>query len=225
MQIIITTGFNNGNRPKYGLEKGIKRPLSEEWIAERYKIWKKYSLKSMMAQTYRNWMWVIKLHWKTRHITKGMFSKHDDRIIESYSDKNQYRIISDFNEVLLIRLDSDDMYRKNAVEKYHKIAIKKQKEFYLCKTGYIYDQKNNVLAKYDPKHSSPFHARLVIGKEHGMLRIGMQHRRIAEEDPHIIPGNMFIVGINGSNTSSRMQLATGDVPERDWRRILRKFGI
>ena len=224
MQIIIITGFNNGNRPHLGEEKGIQRPLSKEWIQYRYNIWKKFTLQSMLNQTYKDWIWVIKCHSKSKNITKGLFYQHDRRINESHSEKNQKRTISEFDDVLLIQLASDDMYRKDAIEEFHKAALIQQREFYLCNTGYILDLSNLNLAKYD-KNSPPFYARLVNGKEHGMLRIGMKHRRVKKENPYIMPGNMYMVGIHEQNTSSRMAIQTGKVPKKKWSEILKGFGV
>jgi len=225
MQIIISTGFNNGNRPDRGQVFGIDRPLSIDFIQYRYGIWKDYTLKSMLNQKDTDWIWAIKLHQKTKKLTKGFFSKWDERIIECYGEEQQKAVLRRYDDVLIIRLDSDDLYRNDAVKLYRKAATKNNNEFFLCMEGFMYDIDNNTMARYDPSTSTPFHARRVHGQTHPKMGINMQHRRIKFNKPYIMDKNLYIVTVHNQNTSSRMQLATGDVEQRKCSRILKNFGV
>jgi len=224
LKIIICTGFNNGNRPQYGQEFGIDRPLKKEWIEYRYEIWKKYTYQSILRQTDQNWIWIMKFHPQTKDIVESIFQNLDDRVILNFDEEKQKEILSRYDDVLIVRLDSDDMYRGDAIEQYRFAVENSDHNFFLCMKGYMFET-NGKLAKYDPIHSTPFHARRVNGKTHKYANIGLQHRRIKDHNPYIMPENLFMVTIHNHNTSSRMQIATGDIKKGRWEYILTKFGV
>ena len=225
MQIIICSGFNNTTRPLRGKEFGIERPISKEWMKFRHNIWENYTWESLMNQSDKDWVYVIKCSPKRNVLAKRLFGNIDERIEITFSEEEERKILRRYNEVLLIRIDSDDMYRFDAISEYRKAANSSVQEFFLCKHGYIHEQKpGGELAKYDPKHSSPFHARRINGQTHEKCGIGMQHRKIGRGFHFSMPSNLFVVGVNGQNTSSRMQIKTGDIEYKRWGEILIKFG-
>ena len=196
---------------------------NKKWLEYRIKIFKEYTLKSLLNQTERNFTLWLSFTEKERYndsvqelvnylvslkmpflITYNGLSYHDDKfsrglvtkllniarilrscwrerslenllgIKEIIKDKNKTlekrleKSLSQFaswvihpDKVLLTRIDSDDMFHEDAVERIQKAAKQARGEYeygaLVFKSGLVYNKNMGELAEWNPRTNPPFH--------------------------------------------------------------------
>lgn len=82
---------------------------------------------------------------------KERLSKALEEIQKKFNNKNH-------RDILITRIDSDDIFHKKALEEIRNSAIKSKKyQAFVFKNGYIYNSKTGELAEYHPKTNPPFY--------------------------------------------------------------------
>lgn len=146
-------GYKNGMR----FRKTLAR---KEWWQNRYKILKDIVLPSLGQQTLRNFEIVVPF---TTDIPKGYadeiinlfksLSHHvcwDDRKLKDFVEPDEFLRQKYHNKVdnlILVNLDSDDVYHKDAFKKLMEVPVK-EGQVYIFRNGYVYDIPTKRLAHY-----------------------------------------------------------------------------
>jgi len=162
---------------------------SQEWLEFRIKIFKEYTLKSLLAQTNRNF-----LHWISwrpeeeknlavenlyEYLKKlnynFAFTFYGQPIWEPHSDnqgmveriKQSLKVIKSFYKdeefVYFTVLDSDDLFYKDAVKEIQSYDYKKNRALWFSQ-GYVLNTETQELCYWDPPTCPPFYTILFEAK-------------------------------------------------------------
>ena len=169
---VIITNFNL-NCSKAFRNIPPMRHVDEEWLENRFSLFEKFCLPSIINQTNKNFLWMCALHKDTPEKYRAKFSEYQklcpqiqivysDEILEYH--KNLPDIIRQIIKapkeyIVTSRLDSDDALGCDYIEKVQKNLYKKDNYFIDFLYGYLYDLKNNSL--YFRKYKrNPFSTRV-----------------------------------------------------------------
>ncbi|MDD3392670.1 MAG: sugar nucleotide-binding protein [Bacilli bacterium] len=181
---------------------------TEKWLEHRIKVFMKYTLNSFKRQTNQNFTYVINYDdgiGKFLNKELAKYPKLPDNVIFTqhyYREINEQ--IKNYKYLYFVRIDSDDMYHKDFIQKLESFKPKIDTKALIAQSGYIYDVNTNELGEWFYK-SPPFYT--LIYETDKFLR-GYRyeihgHSSVINQPHEIIPGNNFVVVIHGENTVSR----------------------
>ena len=235
-QITVWTGFNK-NKFRDNPDAPIHKTLTDAWISYRYDIWKNFTWKSILNQTHKDWVYCLSCDIKGKEITDKYFKQiKDKRFFLTYGDTKQERsvmrkISNDKDEMINVRIDSDDMYHPKAFSELIE-NIDYEHDWYLWLKGYGYQYFNGRMLKhYKPGHSGPFFAHRYKNKQEWLNRKGFkegQHQNVIKKNPKILSSGKVIVGIHTDGNSSTQWLNKcfkETICGRQRQRILKDFGL
>lgn len=217
--VIITSKFNimTGERNTlYGKNEAVR--TTKAWIDHRVDIFMNFTAKSLIKQTNQNFYAIYAYEDSTEKIlldSLNRYPKLQSNIM--FVKKTKYmetidNISKDLDILYLTRLDSDDMYVNDFVQKIYDFDIDENTQAILCRDGYVYDSKNKILAEYS--HSSftfyTFIYRLYKEKVRYSslnitpwdLLINFFHFSINSYTFKLLEGRNFIFNIHSQNTDS-----------------------
>ena len=227
-QLVFWTAFNSYRSEKClrNLPAGSPHPVTTRaWTATRVKLWERFTLKSILAQTREDWLYVILLDPELRGLTDALLPKaQDPRIIYCYQDAPVLERLREYDELVLALIDGDDMYSRRAGE----LMMACPAEWMYFKLGFALDTATGRAWRYDTIGSGPFFAHRLDPRN--MVSFDRDkrhptHKAVIEQHPQELqPGN-FCVLLHGVNTSSHpaMRYVLGDEPV-SIAAIRRRFG-
>ncbi len=181
---------------------------AEKWIKHRIKVFINYTAKSFKNQTNQNFYYFINYDEKARdYIFKELenYPSLPSNIIftDRYHEKIK-EIIPNYKTLYFVRIDSDDMYEKNFIQKLTDYKNKEDTQALICQSGYIYDTSNNMLAKWFYK-SPPFFTLVYHTADFfGGIRHDVHgHSSVINLSHEIIEGDNFVVIVHGENTVTK----------------------
>ncbi len=164
VRYVVVIPFNNPHihKPdplptdKARADRTVNRP---EWWTERAKIFQQYTLQSLRSQTDQDFDTVLLI--KPEHL------KMAAPVVACLSREHREMVLTDgiagllsayrspaFDWVVWIHLDSDDMYRTDAIANYKKLPVKNGMAM-LCKRGFIFGTDYPRMQSYDTKTTIP----------------------------------------------------------------------
>lgn len=234
-QIVIFTGFNRAYFKQAGEKDGVPSCLTEDWIQKRSQIWFNYTWQSILNQTYKDWVYCLCCNPGAKAITDKYFGKiKDKRFFLVYSETSQEEKIKEIiaqgkDEIINVRIDSDDMYHPKAIEELDNSLNTYYYEWFLWQEGFGYQYHTDRLRRYRPGHGSgPFFAHRYRNVKLWLPSVikECQHQTVVKKHGvFIMPKDRIIVGINPGNTTTRwlascFKKVIND-PQKD--KILREF--
>lgn len=211
--IVVYTTFNQWLPHKAKYESmGITHPaLTPKWIVSRFKTWKATACRSILRQQRHPVFYVVMCHHRSRDLCQMLFAGIDPRIIIVYTDAEcrewMTRTLVRYDEILAVRLDSDDMYAPNMARQVAAWAATSKAEFAYWPRGYAYDHERKQLWKYECKGSGPFYVhrwKRDALLAHGRIKDKYCHGTIRKLGAVPLPGRRFCVTVNhGLNDSTR----------------------
>lgn len=235
MKILFWTPYNRARFKECHKDKSKPHPaLTEKWIVPRFKIWKETCLMSILNQSYENFKYYFCCDPLTKDIIDPLFSEiKDPRVILQYSGTDEARkrihdIGSSGEQIISIRLDSDDMYHKDAVSEL--ITEGRVQQWFAWVEGYGFNYKTRKLYHYKCHNIGPFFAHRYIYpnefKKKPMVT-EIAHDLIKQKNPKILSVGKFIVGITGMNTTSRerSKLFYEEILGNEKSQILKDYGL
>lgn len=138
--------------------------LDESYLEERFKIFEKYTLPSIINQTNQNFKWIILFHKRTprKFLRKIKLLKNVYKFEDLYFDDNEHFNFSDYciknNEIsdfyITTRIDNDDMINKDYIDIVQKYAKKKAHECFISfpngeKLDLNFNKRIDVYDKYN----------------------------------------------------------------------------
>lgn len=217
--VIITSKFNimTGERNTlYG--KNETERFTEEWLTNRMDIFMKFTAKSLMKQTVQNFYALYVYEDSTEAIIQSLLSKYaplPDNIM--FIKKSQYNHFIDmlstgYDMLYLTRLDSDDMYHEDFVNRLLNLKISNETQAIFCKDGYIYDSIKNKLAEYSHLSFTFYTFIYRLYKEKVRydslpitpfdLLVNFFHFSVLDYNNVVLPGRNFMFNIHSLNTDS-----------------------
>jgi hypothetical protein len=190
--------------------------ITDEWIARRIEFFRQHTLKSLQKQTFTDfhlWIWcqagmeqVMKplIHYLPRDAVFTFGEHYTERM-----SVNLFHNINESDRVYVTRIDSDDLYRADAMQ----IVAGQEPingsmpECLMFRCGYLYEQKTGRVGTYF-KDSTPFHtviwpSEIFCNREkHDMAFCG-DHSKVKDAYPtRFMPNWKFCVLIHDNNFSS-----------------------
>jgi len=134
-----------------GKNKNSENEVNEEWIKYRIMLFKGYCLKSLEAQSNQNFTALIKCREETIPFIKKEMGELPDNVlivgVVEYEQKIK-DLIKGYEYLYLVRVDSDDMWKKTFIEWLHNYTPKPETELLLNQYCYNYDIYKKRLASY-----------------------------------------------------------------------------
>lgn len=153
-KIVICSRFNYS---EYDLAHSIYykvTPLDPEWIKHRMEIFMKYTCKSLMSQTNQDFLAVLTAYDESMPVITELLSHYpplpDNIRFIPHSQKSAIiqDYIKDSDLLYLVRIDSDDVYVSNYIQRMHDYIAKPETSTIVCTAGYIYSDQEDLLAIY-----------------------------------------------------------------------------
>lgn len=198
-KVIIAWSRINGDPIKDEAER-------EAWIQYRMKIFMNYTAQSFVRQTNQNFYYFINYDEKAAPFVLKELEKYPklpNNIIftDNYMEKIK-DIIVDYNYLYFVRIDSDDMYQRNYIQKLTDFHPKKETQVLISQSGYIFDVNTGQLGTWFYE-SPPFFT--LIYKTEDFLRgfryLLLQGHKSVITFPHeLMDGNNFLVTVHNKNT-------------------------
>jgi len=225
-KLVFWTAFNSYQSPRLlrNKPKGTIHPVrTQEWTDKRIELFKRFNLPSILNQSRDDFLYLVLLDPKLRHLTEGKMPESDPRVIYCYEDEPVLEELKKYGEIVLALIDSDDMYARRAGE----VMMACPAEWMYFKHGYAYDVKRGKLWEYDTIRTGPFFARRIDPKR--MTRFDRDKRHpthvaVRSYNPVELERWQFCMTVHGNNTSSHPQMKHIQKKSVD-KKILEDFGI
>lgn len=137
--IIVDIHFNDWNYAR-------KQKYSQEWMHDRMNITMTYTIPSLKKQTNQDFIAIFRCDGQTMDLIEEELSQYepipaniifmDHKLVQNYIKQ---QLNQDEEKVYVVRLDSDDTYRKDYIETLYQTKHQPNKQFLICQNGYIYD--------------------------------------------------------------------------------------
>jgi len=138
-KLIIGMMFNNRNIDK--------NELNKDWIDYRLKIFQKYTMKSLINQTNQDFVVLMGVRKETIDYVKSKLDAPDNIKIRD-SENTINKLIKGYEYLYILRLDSDDCFINNWIERIHNYKPKEDTEVLITQNQYDYEVATGRLASY-----------------------------------------------------------------------------
>lgn len=206
--------------------------LTKDWIHKRFRLWQRTALRSILAQDFDDWRYVLLCDERSAHHTGPLAEQIDDErvsLVHGVDGERAWREqLPEAQHYVVARLDSDDRYHPRAGRMFLRNAFRasKGRPFLQYNEGYAHDAVRKELYAW-VQRSSPFYARVVGPGYRTMdwLR-PPPHHSVRGRAIQLGAGH-FIVTIHGRNTSTnaRCPCIGGPLPLARARRVAKQFGL
>lgn len=225
--VIINIPFNNLN---YNPDR-----LTKEWITTRMDIFFQYTLQSLKSQTNQKFEAFINCDGESMNTINEALQEREklpDNIHFIDAKQSNSLIIEatkDYEYFYLVRIDSDNMYHKDFVQKLYDLQPKPDTEALLCQYGYLFDVKTNQLA-YNFHPSPSYYTFIYKTKEYQLKKryILRSHKEVITEfKVELLNDYYYLTTITGENVlfASRHMGGKKLVEDEKKLQILREFGL
>lgn len=234
-KVIYTTGFK-APVGKLGLEKATA------WVDYRYNYWYRYTRNSILNQTNPNWeYWLIVTDDSIKILGEERLNQitEDDRMKIVYRDDQLSAFKNaqgDYDYYMVLRLDSDDMYRKDVTDEMMSVEVSDSDGLYRYVQythGYVYKPRNKKLKEWWRQHMTPPFFAMIYTKEiwdskikntdGGLFDGG--HEQVREHKRKLLDKGRFCVGVHDLNMVTTIGKREEIVDEEEKERILSGFGV
>lgn len=210
--------------------------FTKEWIEYRIDIFERYTLQSIKEQTNQDFRVYLCCEKITMPIIHECLAKREplpdnvrfDTIPNNNKDILKY--IEKYDYLYHIRLDSDNLYQKDFIQKLYDYRPKEDTEVIISQNGYVYDTRDACLASYFQK-SPPFYAFIYKVQEYkNGFRYNTPggHRMVIKLWKYeLLDGANYMITLHGKNElNNRNLLDEKMLLEKDEKeKVLKEFGI
>jgi hypothetical protein len=220
---------------------------TDEWWKNRLNVYEYFCLNSIKQQTNKNFLLLMSLDWVPSHVCEKIKQildrsglKYIIHIIKDVSFSEIMKpFVDDFEIIYHTRIDSDDLFHKNAVEEIQSYDFENRRALVFQK-GYCYDIRENKLRHYfmpsPPFSTIMYPMNIYIDKQkQEEYKNFRSHDTLVQKMPYIsLSENKFIVNVHGTNRITTFENNRGkyrgyndniDIPISEINNILNPFGI
>lgn len=203
--VIVEIHFNS-----YGFKK---ERFTKKWIDYRIKIFMMYTCRSLMKQTNKNFKAFIYYADQSNSLIQRALRRYkklpSNIQFVRISDRNKRVLdcLEGFKHVYFVRVDSDDMYRKNFIAQLHAFKPKPSTKALINQRGFWYDSNRKRLAAVVRK-SPPFYTLIFKTEDFkkGMRYPLKGHGSVIRLSHEKLKPRNYMVVIHGKNTSTRYRI-------------------
>lgn len=208
-QLVFWTAFNSYRSSKCmrGLSDGAPHPVAtDEWTLTRARLWVRYTLPSILAQTHADWRYVVLLDPELRRLTDRILPEvPDERVIYCYEDEPVLAELRKNDEIVLALIDADDMYSRTAGE----VMMACPANWMYFANGFALEEQTGNAWRYNTIGTGPFFARRIspaVMESFDRDKRHPTHKAVAAYDPVKLQGDHFCVLLHDINTSSKLSM-------------------
>lgn len=190
--------------------RGISVEETKEWINYRLKIFMNYTLESLQNQTNQEFITFIRYKQSTENLVMDALKEYTllpeniQFVRNNECNEKLAEEIKNYEELFLVRIDSDDMYHKEFIQQLHDYKPKSSTEALINRTGFIYDTVNELLGNYyDP--SPPFYTLIYNTKKYlngKRYKLPMGHTAVKKLKHEVLDGKNYMVVVHEKNKRS-----------------------
>lgn len=217
------------------LEASFIKAQTKEWIDRRMELFMKYAGNSLIHQTNKDFICLLRYTEQTEELIREALSRYPklpmniqfttkaDAIIDYLikQHKNLYRVV----------IDSDNMYTTDFMDKLHKYKHQPNTQTIMCQEGYLYDEKSKALATVT--HPSPsFYAaiyNLETYKELYQKRLFEKHFHAVNYPYEVLEGRNYCICIHEQNVDNEFdtiyRVFKGKMVEDEKDKVLKQLNI
>ncbi|MGG4203119.1 glycosyltransferase family A protein [Paenibacillus jamilae] len=224
-KIVIEINFNN-----YGMNPNR---LTREWISERLDIFRTFTLRSLLSQINTDFLSVVKLAGGCSDIVEEELARHEpipDHIRFGTSIESKRRIhayIEGADELLIARIDSDDLYHQSFVQQLHDYKFQPETVALVNQMGYLWDAVEGQMAPVFHRSPSFYVFRYQVEdflNDYRVVIPGKGTHGYVTELPHeVIPLRNYVNVIHAANTSVKKVPAKDRLSENEMNAVLAEF--
>ncbi|ALP37815.1 hypothetical protein ASL14_18070 [Paenibacillus sp. IHB B 3084] len=224
-KIVIEINFNN-----YGMNPNR---LTREWISERLDVFRTFTLRSLLSQTNADFLSVVKLAGGCSDIVEDELAKREplpDHIRFGTSIESKRRInayIEAADELLIARIDSDDLYHQSFVQQLHDYEFQPDTVALVNQMGYLWDAVEGQMAPVFHRSPSFYVFRYQANDFLDDYRIVIPgkgtHGYVTELPHEVIPHRNYVNVIHAVNTSVKKVPVKDRLTEDDMKAVLAEF--
>jgi len=134
-------------------------PETEDWVKERLDFFQKYALRSLQVQTFQDFRILLLCGKRFKHITSKWALP--TRVERAYDMGREFLKSIDTDFLSVTRLDTDDIYHKNAMENVRdKLIMSERRECLIFREGYSWNMMNRYLHTHRRRPSPPFYTHI-----------------------------------------------------------------
>lgn len=204
--LIIQVHFNT-----YSINKDRQ---SAAWIQYRMEIFMKYTCKSLKEQTSSDFTAIVLYADETENLIQDALQQYDAlpshiRFVPfSRRRETILQLVEGYKQLYQIRLDSDDMYVKDYIERLHAYIPKSRTQALISSKGYWYDSRCHRM-KGVTFSSPPFYT--LIYKEEQLvnwIEYSLRgHYSVMKLRHEYVTGRNYVAVIHGKNSSSSFRMS------------------
>ncbi|QRG68829.1 glycosyltransferase [Brevibacillus choshinensis] len=207
-KIIVGIAFNSKK-----LKYNRKKRFSKRWIKNRMKIFMGYTRKSLAKQTNQGFEALIEYADRSRKKIKKQLGKYKKLpqnikfIPKSMYKKSIRKRLKGYQYLYLVRLDSDDLYRRSFIQQLKNHRPGKGVKAIINQHGYMYDSKNHRIAPMYAK-SPPFYTLIYKAKDYikgKRYRLRGGHPAVIRLRHNKLRRRNFVHIIHSGNTTSKFR--------------------
>jgi len=156
MKYIVTSSIDLDHKD---WRPGAKGRVPIEWVKYRLKLFHDYTLKSLLNQTDQDFeIWVFCGQCYKEYTSSYNWHPRVKVIHNRYEFFREYLVKSEEDYLTITRIDSDDMYHKDAIKVIKENLVKNPDDFtrMAFRRTYSWDRFSNVMGKYFQSHPPQF---------------------------------------------------------------------
>lgn len=227
-RMVIPIHFNS-------LKYSDKR-LTKEWIEDRLDIFWRFTLQSLKAQTNQEFEAYLMYDILSAQVVQEALSHREPlpeniKFLDLKAAKERIEdTLEGYDQLYWIRLDSDNLYEKNFIQKLYDAQPAPETQALVCQMGYMYDEQTGNIVPYY-QFSPPFYT-LIYEPKHYIRGFRYEtpggHGSVGKLlKCEFLQGDNFLVTIHGANVSNASFLMSNHkaLPQEMYQDILESFGI
>ncbi|WP_342421573.1 glycosyltransferase [Paenibacillus sp. FSL E2-0178] len=234
--IVIEINFNN-----YGMNPNR---LTREWISERIRVFRRFTLKSLEAQTNQQFLAVVKLAGgcsgiveeelaqypplpgNIRFGTTAESNLHIASWVQEVRKAQELHPVRHYRDLFIARLDSDDLYHRTFVQQLHDYTPLPGTDALVNQRGYLWDAVQGQMAPVF--YSSPqfyvflYSADAYLAGERIAIP-GKGHHNVALLPHEVFKARNFVNVVHSSNVSVKKVPSENRLSREEMKHVLAEF--
>lgn len=221
-KIIVGIAFNSKK-----LKYNRKKRFSSRWIKKRMKIFMRYTRKSLQKQSNQGFVALVEYEDRSRKKIKKALRKYRKLpknikfIPKSMYQRSIKKRLKGYRYLYLVRLDSDDLYRKSYIRQLKNHRRRKGVRAIINQHGYMYDAKRKRIAPMYAK-SPAFYTLIYKAKDYRSgkrYRLRGGHPAVIRLRHDKLRLRNYVHIIHGGNTTSQFRSKRNKVIDK--RRVVK----
>lgn len=198
----------------------------EVWLKHRLKVFMNYTLKGFQNQTNQDFYYFINYDEYAKPYIIEELKKYpplpSNVVFTEHYYSNIEKVLPFYKTLYFVRIDSDDMYQKDFMQKLKDYKTKSGTKALIVENGYIYDVLTDELARWFYKSATPFYTLIYdcFDFSNGYRHDTHGQSSVFKLYYEVIYGDTFIVIAHHQNTvtvfncSFRKQMVEGEEKEK-----------